>query len=157
MKDFGFLGTIGLAGLLVLASAGLAHAQVYTDVAWVGPGYAMALADDAYDGTVDSMDCVELEILDYQDGVIRTDAVWMVLGMDHTWVGDLVFKVVSPWGTVLTVMNRPGYTETADDGAGCCGYSANLVTTDLVYFYDPAMYDAEEMGSMEVTVCQEAG
>lgn len=32
------------------------------------------------------------------------------VGLDHTWVGDLVIKLTSPSGTTVTLMNRPGGT-----------------------------------------------
>ncbi|MFN0112324.1 MAG: proprotein convertase P-domain-containing protein [Blastocatellia bacterium] len=30
------------------------------------------------------------------------------VGLDHTWVGDLVFRLTSPAGTTVTIINRPG-------------------------------------------------
>jgi len=41
--------------------------------------------------------------------------------INHTWIGDLVLKLVSPDGDTLTLMSRAGYAETVDDGTGCCG------------------------------------
>lgn len=38
--------------------------------------------------------------------------------IDHTWVGDLVVKLVSPNGTIITLMDRPGVPSTAN---GCDG------------------------------------
>jgi hypothetical protein len=32
------------------------------------------------------------------------------VGVDHTWVGDLVFNLTSPGGTTVTLMSRPGGT-----------------------------------------------
>lgn len=43
------------------------------------------------------------------------DDVALEIGVEHTWVGDLTIKVVSPTGTVVTAMNRPG-AAVADDG-----------------------------------------
>ena len=30
------------------------------------------------------------------------------MGVDHSWVGDLVFRLTSPAGTTVTIINRPG-------------------------------------------------
>jgi hypothetical protein len=32
------------------------------------------------------------------------------VGLDHTWVGDLIVKLTSPAGTTVTLMSRPGGT-----------------------------------------------
>jgi subtilisin-like proprotein convertase family protein len=49
------------------------------------------------------------------------------VGLDHSWVGDLVIMLTSPQGTTITLMNRPGAASNSgnnfcntmlDDGAG---------------------------------------
>ena len=38
------------------------------------------------------------------------------VAMDHPWVGDLVFKLKHPDGTLVTLMSRPGKVESSDAG-----------------------------------------
>jgi subtilisin-like proprotein convertase family protein len=50
---------------------------------------------------------VELSI----DGATCSSAIGATtVGLDHTWVGDLVMNLTSPSGTTVTLMNRPGGT-----------------------------------------------
>ena len=112
--------------------------------------------DDAYDGTIGSMTCQTINVAD--PGLI--DDVDVVLGVNHSWVGDMTVKVVSPAGTVVTVMSRPGFAEPADDGTLCCGDSSNIVDTSPVTFDDSAAVSAEDMGSTIAGgffVCQDDG
>ena len=45
------------------------------------------------------------------DGTSCTTAVGATtVGIDHSWVGDLVIKLTSPSGTTVTLVNRPGGT-----------------------------------------------
>jgi subtilisin-like proprotein convertase family protein len=37
------------------------------------------------------------------------------VGLTHTWVGDLVITLTSPWGTTVTLMNQPGGGGNAGD------------------------------------------
>lgn len=43
--------------------------------------------------------------------------------IDHTWVGDLVVKLMSPNGTMVTLLDRPGVPATAN---GCDGDNINV-------------------------------
>jgi subtilisin-like proprotein convertase family protein len=81
----------------------------------------------------------------------------LVLGMNHTWVGDLVIKLVSPAGTTVTLMSRPGLAETADDGTGAPGNNADLVNASPITFIQGATTSAESMGSSGLVVCQGDG
>ncbi|MGZ6123546.1 MAG: S8 family serine peptidase [Myxococcales bacterium] len=45
------------------------------------------------------------------DGTVCSSAIGATtVGLDHTWVGDLVGKLTSPSGTTVTLFNRPGGT-----------------------------------------------
>jgi subtilisin-like proprotein convertase family protein len=45
------------------------------------------------------------------DGTSCTNAIGATtVGLDHSWVGDLVMKLTSPAGTTVTLMSRPGGT-----------------------------------------------
>jgi len=112
----------------------------------------VAIPDDAYDGTLGSMACLDVT------GVNTTITDLNIeVGITHTWVGDLVIKLVSPSAEVLTLMSRPGFAEPADDGDGCCGTSSNIDFTAPVTFDDAAAVSAEDMGLPGSVVCLEDG
>ena len=41
-------------------------------------------------------------------------------GVDHSWVGDLVFTLTSPGGTTVTIINRPGGGSSGASGNNFC-------------------------------------
>jgi uncharacterized repeat protein (TIGR01451 family) len=45
----------------------------------------------------------------------------------HTWVGDLIYTLTSPTGTVITLLDRPGVPAT---GAGCDNDNVNVTFQD---------------------------
>jgi uncharacterized repeat protein (TIGR01451 family) len=45
----------------------------------------------------------------------------------HTWVGDLIFTLTSPMGTVITLLDRPGVPTS---GAGCSDDNINVTFQD---------------------------
>jgi uncharacterized repeat protein (TIGR01451 family) len=45
----------------------------------------------------------------------------------HTWVGDLIYTLTSPMGTVITLLDRPGVPAT---GAGCDNDDVNVTFQD---------------------------
>ncbi len=106
------------------------------------PALEQAIPDDTYIGTLVSMACGSFEV---QDDATVLD-VEVSLAITHTYAGDLTAKLVSPSGTVITLFSRPGMVDQADDGAGCCGESANLDAAGPLAFADDFMADAESMG-----------
>ncbi len=122
---------------------------------YVPDGTCTAITDDAYDGTIGTMACLTVP---GEDLII--DGVTVDMSMNHTWVGDLVIKVVSPEGTVSTMMSRPDFPEPADDGTGCCGDSSDLIETSPFGFDNAAGDSAEVMGTTILGtefVCQDDG
>lgn len=121
-------------------------------------GGTIPIPDDGYDGTLASMACV-----DYIETAAGTvEDVDVSATLEHTWVGDLTVKVVSPAGTIATVMSRPGGNEPSDDGVdGTFGDSSNLaLTTAITYSSTNGIVDAELMGSTIDTngiVCADDG
>lgn len=145
--------------LTTFSFAGAAFGQV-KDPGEVSPdlpprGTTIPIPDDGYDGTLGSMACATFA--EMASGTV--DDVDVTVAAEHTWIGDLVFKVVSPAGTVATVLSRPGFAELADDGTGCCGDSSNLALTSPITFSTTnGVYDAETMGATLATggvVCQD--
>lgn len=114
--------------------------SVYTS----GPGLALTVPDNGYNGTLASMRCVSIPVASVGDGVV--DSVALKLGVTATWLGDLVVKVLSPAGTTVTVMSQSGNIEPADDGVGS-GDSSDLSAAAPILFIDSSTNDAETMGS----------
>ena len=108
------------------------------------------IPDDGYDGTLDSMACASLEIVDNDDGINWVQDVTVELGLMHPWAGDLTIKVESPVGTVLTLMSRPNFAESADDGEGCCGTPTNFVPNFPVSFNDAFANNPEMMVGLDI-------
>ena len=94
------------------------------------------------------MVCTELA-LEVQGtcGALPVGDVVVDLAIAHTWIGDLTIKLISPEGTLTTLMSRPGLIEDADDGEGCCGDSSDLSEAATITFIEGGMTDAEDMGS----------
>ncbi len=105
----------------------------------------IAIPDGMYDGTLGTMACNTVTIATAGD-VLDID---VAITMEHTWIGDVVVKLVSPAGTVNTLMSRPGEAEPADDGvSGGFGDSSDMVVGfPLTYSTTNGLVDAETMGS----------
>ncbi len=110
-----------------------------------GPGLALAVPDDAYDGSLGSMTCVELDVRPFPLDTLASLEV--ELAMRHPWVADLVIKLIGPGGSpVVTLMSRPSIDEPADDGTRMNGNDANLDPASPVRFVDGSAVSAEDMG-----------
>lgn len=99
-----------------------------------------------YNGSVATMDCVEVPVPDM--GTPSLQWVTVDVSVAHDYVGDLVIKLVPPGGApIATLLNRPGYAEPVDtyDDAGAT--SANLEVASPVRFDDAAPVSAEDMGA----------
>jgi subtilisin-like proprotein convertase family protein len=111
-------------------------------------GLGLNIPDDKYDGTFDvgtiASSAISVPAL---PGTI-TD-VNVTIAMSHTYIGDLTIKLVSPAGTEITLLNRPGFSG-PDDGTGTGGDGSDLSVAIPITFDDQAPsdipHDAEEMG-----------
>jgi subtilisin-like proprotein convertase family protein len=149
MKRFHLNTLVALAALLPAA----AWAQTYT----AGPGLALAVPDDGYNGTQGSMGCSTIAVASGGGGGDTVATTTVQVAMSHTWIGDLTIKLISPAGTPITLVSRPGLVEPADDGTGCCGDSSNLAIGFPLTYDDAAPNSAETMGGTIGTndvVCQ---
>ena len=105
------------------------------------------IPDGTYDGTLASMGCVPLEVTGAAGAPSTLTDVWVALNMSHTYIGELVIKLVSPAGTVVTLMSHPGALEATDDGAAILGPNGDLVFEKQLVFRDGAATSAEDMDS----------
>jgi cysteine-rich repeat protein len=115
----------------------------------------LMIPSDLYDGDQSSMACVDLPIA--KVGVVHD--VRMKIGADHPHVGDLVFKLWSPEGTVLTLMSLPGGAEAADDGMSDSTENSDIDPVWPVAFRNDGT-DAELMGhtlGIDQAVCRDDG
>jgi len=150
-----------LSCVLLLAGLPL-HAQQAPDPAKGGESEnythvdgKIVIPDNGYDGTLGSMVCIDVT---GEAGTISDLDVQVAIS--HTWVGDLVIKLVSPTGDILTLLSRPGLSEPADDGTDCCGDSSNLDMGSPLTFDDDAAVSAEDMGAGldgSGVICQDDG
>jgi cysteine-rich repeat protein len=118
-------------------------------------GLALTIPSDLYDGSQSSMACVDLAIA--KVGVVHD--VRMKIGADHPHVGDLVFKLWSPKGTVLTLLSLPGGAEAADDGMSDSTENSDIDPVWPVTFRNDGT-DAELMGhtiGIDQAVCRDDG
>ena len=102
--------------------------------------------DDKYNGKVDSMLCVDLDVGD--TGLNFVDGVRLTVGMDHTFVGDITIKVISPDATLLTALGRPGPEPMPipDNGVQCCGDDSNLAIANPFLLNNKAIANGKDMG-----------
>ena len=128
-----------LAALALLALSPPAAADVVFATA---PDLNLAIADDIYNGTLASMSCANIPVT---GGMVEGLAVRA--SIDHTWLGDLTVKVVSPGNTTITLMSLPGIAEVADNGTSVTGDNSNLVASDPIDFVDGGAKSAENMGN----------
>ncbi len=135
------LAVAGWVAAVLLTSA-LARAQETKDGSSPAPTEAPAgcatVIDDAYNGTLGSMTCMTVA----GPNQVISDLNVQVT-MNHTWVGDITLKLVSPSSQVLTMMSRPGLAEPADDGNGCCGSGADVTSASTITYDDEAATSAE--------------
>jgi hypothetical protein len=102
------------------------------------------------------MDCFNLVI----DKAGTVAGASVLLGLDHTYIGDLTIKLYSPANKILTLMSVPGYEEEFDDGFDGSLESSNLSKASPVLFRDPGAKDAELMGDSLPTngvICKDDG
>jgi subtilisin-like proprotein convertase family protein len=77
------------------------------------PGGPVAIPDDDPAGTdiplaVSGLSALSSLSFSIDGSSCNADPGSTTVGLDHTWVGDLVIKLTSPSGKTVTLMNRPG-------------------------------------------------
>lgn len=134
---------LGIALALAIAPAAMAVDNSYS----AGPGLNISVPDNLYDGTLGSMSSSTIVVPSV--GADTITGLTVDVGMSHTWVGDLTIKLVSPSGSLLTLLNRPGIPDGPDDGSTCCGDSSNLSAANLITYDDAASTSAELLGAAQ--------
>ena len=142
--------------LAIIAGVGLVTVGNASTNTFTVSSLNISIPDDGYNGTPASMASVNLPVSLTQ----TVQKVTVTVGITHTWVGDLVIKVRSPAGTMVTLVSRPGLIEAADNGTDGIGDSSNLSGNFPITFDDLGAVSAENMGSTIAdggVVCQNDG
>jgi uncharacterized repeat protein (TIGR01451 family) len=152
-------------------------ADANADPAALGQGIAapdatfpLDLPDDAYIGVLDGNDgfgadagmaCDDVDTSAVIPGGTPVSSVEVQLAANHTWIGDMTVKLMSPDGTIVAMMERVqgngSDVNDGDTGTGCCGDSDNMVSSSPVNFADAFPTDSEAMGLPGGVVCQDDG
>jgi subtilisin-like proprotein convertase family protein len=127
--------TIWLSTMLAVAGlTGATTASAYSvDLVYSARDLNAALPDDDPAGVSSTISVVE-------NAVISQVAV--IVALDHTWVGDLIFTLTGPDGTTITLANQPGTTDPDLDA----GDSANASVDYPIVFGDHSPWAAENLG-----------
>lgn len=133
---------------------------IEVQVVTVGPGLAIGIADvnNGYQGTIATMQCATVTLPDR--GFPSIQRLQVTVGMQHPYLGDLIVKLVSPAGTVLSLMSRPGFDEPADVHNEDNGDGSDLVATHPITFQDNQPDAAEMMGTPtpdDQAICRDDG
>lgn len=128
--------TLALIGLAVSATASAVSVESWPGVDQsyrVGPGLGLAIPDNDLAGISSTISIDD----DYTIGRMA-----LVVALDHTYVGDLIFTLTGPDGTTITLADRPGSDDPADFGD-----SSNLSIAYPIVFGDLSPISAEDMGA----------
>lgn len=97
--------------------------------------------------------CFPLEVV--ADPALQVVDVEVEVAIAHTWVGDLILRLVSPGGPYVTMLHRPGLPAIPD-----VGDNSNLLPSAPLTFADRFADDAETMGDPladAAVICQDDG
>ncbi len=131
-----------LVFLMVFSSYAMAASKPFVTTPMAPRGGALAIPDDAYDGTVGTMACMTVVGPGGSINDMNVD-----IDLEHTWAGDLVIKVIAPDTTTLTLQSRAGFVEPADDGTGGFGDSSDYQAGAIINFANSGTTSAEDAGS----------
>ena len=73
---------------------------------YAGPGLGLAIPDDDPNGVQSTISVPD---------DLSIEKIAIIVVMDHTWVGDLIFTLTGPDGQTITLLDRPGTTDPAID------------------------------------------
>lgn len=140
--------------IVLCSAAALLAAPAALASDWTTDGNALAIPDNAYDGSLGSM--ASLSIVVSGEGSILDD-IDVIMDIGHTWVGDMVWKIEAPTGAVVFLMSRPGFAEPADDGMGCCGTSTDAILGTAYELDDAAGSSSETFAGGAPSVLHSSG
>ncbi len=142
---------ITVTGAMLLLAATSAQAA-FIHSASSEPDLGLAIASNSYQGGTEGAIVHTLDLAAPGDEFILDDigAVKVTLWIDHSRAGDLTVKLVSPAGTEIFLMNRPGAAGVWGDGTphgSARGSTGRLSAAFPVTFHDNAELSSHEMGN----------
>jgi subtilisin-like proprotein convertase family protein len=130
MKRLLLCTALAIAGLAASATA----SAVTADAFYSAPNLELALPDEDPTGVSSTISVPDS---------FSIAKLALIVVMDHTWVGDLMFTLTGPDGTTLTLADRPG----TDDPSVDAGDSSNLSSAHPIIFGDLSPIPAEMLGA----------
>jgi subtilisin-like proprotein convertase family protein len=124
-----FLASLTIAGLVASVPASALPVDAFY---YAGPGLGLSIPDNDPTGvssTISVPDDMSIE------------KIALIVLVDHTWVGDLIFTLTGPDGQTITLVDRPGYP------AAPAGDDADLSTEHPIIIGDYSPLEAELMGA----------
>lgn len=130
-----------LAAFLALSGTAFAEKGSEAVLSSPVPDGCTAIPDNGYLAPTNGTTGMVCRAVTVPAGTINNPEV--VLGLEHTWIGDVTVKVVPPSGApIVTLFNRPGRT-----GGTGAGSSANFAQANAITFRDSSTNDPETMGT----------
>jgi subtilisin-like proprotein convertase family protein len=126
--------SLAIAGLAASATASATIADAF----YAAPGLGLAIPDDDPTGVSSTISIPDS---------FTISKLAVVVVMEHTWVGDLIFTLTGPDGTTITLANQPG----TDDPDLDAGDSSNLSFDHPIFFGDLSPIPAEMLGAGSCT------
>ena len=111
--------------------------------------------DDKYNGMISSMLCTDIVFAD--SSLPLVSGMSLKVGLDHSYVGDLTIKIVSPDNKIFTPLSRPGADAgqpLADTGLPCCGDNTNVSSLFPFSFANTGLVSGKDMGKLPLTTDQ---
>ena len=111
-----------------------------------GPGLAVVIPNDLYDGSLGSMACIDLIVAGAPE---LLSSVEVTTAINHDIVTDLLIKLRNPSGKIHTLLNRPCVDASLpDDGTKLfVNCVADLQAAYPVTFRSGSLVSAEAMGN----------
>ena len=132
--------TLAMAAVLMLSGAAFAEKGPDSVASTPVPDGCTAIPDAGYTSPTNGTTGMVCRTITVAAGTINNPEI--VLGMNHTWIGDVTVKVIPPSGApIVTLFNRPGQPATL------FGSSADFAQANPITFRDSSTNDPEVMGT----------
>ncbi len=144
-----FINRLWLCVIALTLFVSGADAALIDSFETAGSDLNLAIPDDGYAGDVTvsseaATASVAVQFVEPNPQIVKVHVV--TTGITHSRVGDLVIKLMSPEGTMVTLMNRPGVGSSADDGTAAGGAAGMFDSAARIDFADDNATSAEMIG-----------
>lgn len=133
--------TLVMAALVALSGTAFAEKGSDSVTSTPTPDGCTAIPDNGFVTPTNGTTGMVCRTIAVPAGTINNPEV--VLGLTHTWIGDVTVKVIPPSGApIVTLFSRPGRT-----GGTGFGSSADFAQGNPITFRDSSTNDPETMGT----------